>query len=569
MTTSSFYTDGETYDTAVVTSNDNPASTTPSQAPSSFYPSGEQYNEADINVTTVAASAAQASATAAASSAAQAAASAASAAVSATTATDEAGLTVTSAQAAAASESNAASSASSASTSATNAASSASSAATSASTATTQATNASNSAAAASTSATNAASSASAASTSATNASSSATSAATSASNAASAVQSAAGTATPQTPGTAAVGTSTKWAHEDHVHPKDSTKADLNSPVFTGAPQGPTPPNGDNSTKLATTAFVLANAPAKNYVINGAMMVSQENGTTAGTANGYYPVDQFSIATTASVAFSAAQVSKTTPGGSPNRLRVTATSAATPAAGTYLTIRQKIEGTRIADLLFGSAAAKTITIRLGVCAPAGTYGVSVFNNATNRCYTGQFVIASGEANTDVVKQVVVAGDTTGTWTTDATTGFQVDVVLTSSGSVQTAPGSWGVPGGFFTNAQTNFFGTNGNIFELFDVGLYQGSSAPSFLVPDYPSELAACQRYYCKIIAGMTLNTNGSPATTSHTAYFPVQMRTAPSGTVDTGAVQQTTIHSITSYQSSIAGSSWYSPSTYFLNARM
>ena len=33
----------------------------------------------------------------------------------------------------------------------------------------------------------------------------------------------------------------------------------------------------------------------KNYIINGAMMISQENGATAGTASGYYPVDQFSI----------------------------------------------------------------------------------------------------------------------------------------------------------------------------------------------------------------------------------------------------------------------------------
>lgn len=32
--------------------------------------------------------------------------------------------------------------------------------------------------------------------------------------------------------------------------------APINSPVFTGTPEGPTPSNGDNSTKLATTAFV-------------------------------------------------------------------------------------------------------------------------------------------------------------------------------------------------------------------------------------------------------------------------------------------------------------------------
>jgi len=35
-----------------------------------------------------------------------------------------------------------------------------------------------------------------------------------------------------------------------------NAKADLNSPSFTGTPTAPTPLSGDNSTKIATTAFV-------------------------------------------------------------------------------------------------------------------------------------------------------------------------------------------------------------------------------------------------------------------------------------------------------------------------
>lgn len=68
------------------------------------------------------------------------------------------------------------------------------------------------------------------------------------------------GTATPLINGTAAVGTSVKWAHEDHVHPTDTTRAPLASPTFTGAPAAPTPAYGDNSTNIATTAWVRANA---------------------------------------------------------------------------------------------------------------------------------------------------------------------------------------------------------------------------------------------------------------------------------------------------------------------
>lgn len=69
---------------------------------------------------------------------------------------------------------------------------------------------------------------------------------------------SAAGDGTPAAPGTAARGTSIHWARADHVHPTDTTRAPLASPVFTGDPQAPTPATADNDTSIATTAFVKA-----------------------------------------------------------------------------------------------------------------------------------------------------------------------------------------------------------------------------------------------------------------------------------------------------------------------
>lgn len=266
---SSFYADGETYDTSYTTPGDVPGATEASQAPSGFYPEGETYEQANPDTafsyaTQAAASAASAAShdassathdTNSANSAAAALASQNAAATSATNASN-------SATAAASSASSAATHDTSAGTHDTNAANSATAAASSASSASTSATNAANSASAASTSATNA-------STSATNAANSASSAATSASNAASAVQAAAGTATPLVDGTAAVGTGTKWAHEDHVHPTDTTRAPLASPGFTGTPTAPTPAVNDNSTKIATTAYVEGQASSANPVMNG------------------------------------------------------------------------------------------------------------------------------------------------------------------------------------------------------------------------------------------------------------------------------------------------------------
>lgn len=61
---------------------------------------------------------------------------------------------------------------------------------------------------------------------------------------------------TPIVDGTATVGTETSYARGDHVHPHDTSKANLASPTFTGTPKAPTASAGTNTTQLATTQFV-------------------------------------------------------------------------------------------------------------------------------------------------------------------------------------------------------------------------------------------------------------------------------------------------------------------------
>lgn len=244
---------------------------------------------------------------------------------------------------------------------------------------------------------------------------------------------------------------------------------------------------------------------SKNYILNGAMMVSQENAAVAGTTSGYYPVDQFTVNFVTSGALSVGQVASLTPGGSPNRLRITVTSAdAAVAAGDLLVAETRLEGQRIADLRSGSASAKTVTLQFGVKGPAGTYGVGFRNGAATRNYAAEFTIAPGEANTDVVKSVTLALDQSGTWANDTSLGIIINFVLMGGTNFQVSPNAWGsATVGITTSNQFNFMGTNGNVFELFDVGLYEGATAPSFQVPDYPSELLGCQRYYeaCPFVA--------------------------------------------------------------------
>lgn len=65
-----------------------------------------------------------------------------------------------------------------------------------------------------------------------------------------------AGSADPLMDGTKSVGSSAKYAREDHRHPTDTTRAPLASPALTGTPTAPTAGASTNTTQIATTAFV-------------------------------------------------------------------------------------------------------------------------------------------------------------------------------------------------------------------------------------------------------------------------------------------------------------------------
>jgi len=64
------------------------------------------------------------------------------------------------------------------------------------------------------------------------------------------------------------------FSRKTYVDSALALKAALSSPVFTGTPTAPTPTGGDNSTKLATTAYANLMAggavvPAKSIAANG------------------------------------------------------------------------------------------------------------------------------------------------------------------------------------------------------------------------------------------------------------------------------------------------------------
>jgi len=276
--------------------------------------------------------------------------------------------------------------------------------------------------------------------------------------------------------------------------------ANFGSAAFTGAvPSGFTAGwtvSDSGYVELSGLDTTVKTYSAKNYIINGAMMVSQENGLTGGTTSPYYPADMFYASFSHSGTPTVRQLAVATPAGSPNRIQYVASVADTSVAATdYAGLETRFEGLRIADLKSGTAAAKTVTLQFGVRAQAGTYCVSFRNGS--RCYVAEYVIAAGEALIDVVKSITLTLDTTGTWKTDNTFGLIITWILMAGTNYHTATKNAWQAGDFqATASQFNLMGTTNNTFDLFDVSLTEGTVAPPFKVPDYADELAACMRYY-------------------------------------------------------------------------
>ena len=144
-----------------------------------------------------------------------------------------------------------------------------------------------------------------------------------------------AGSATPLVDGTAAVGTSLRYARQDHVHPTDTTRAALASPTFTGVPAAPTAAQNTNTTQLATTAFVLGQASSTTPLVDGTAAVG--TATTFARADHVHPTDT-SRAPLASPALTGTPTAPTATAGT-NTTQIATTAfvqAAVPASATHI-----------------------------------------------------------------------------------------------------------------------------------------------------------------------------------------------------------------------------------------
>ena len=239
------------------------------------------------------------------------------------------------------------------------------------------------------------------------------------------------------------------------------------------------------------------NVTFRNRIINGAMVIDQRNAgaATANTINSY-TLDRWIVnqSTTGKIIIQQNAGSVTPPVGFTYYLGVTSQSAYSVAAGDYYILYQRIEGYNIADLAWGTASAKSVTLSFQVYSSlTGTFGGALTNNGQSRSYPFTYTISS--ANTWTTISVTIAGDTSGTWLTTNGIGIGVYFGLGVGSTYSGTAGVWA--GSVYASATgaTSVVGTNGATFYITGVQLEAGTTASPFEYRQYGTELALCQRY--------------------------------------------------------------------------
>ena len=274
----------------------------------------------------------------------------------------------------------------------------------------------------------------------------------------------------------------------------------------------------------------------KNRIINGAMVIDQRNAGASVTQSTsvVYTLDRFNIFGSVASKFTCQQNagSVTPPIGFSKYLGITSSSAYTVGASEVFRIAQPIEGFNTADLAWGTANAKTVTLSFQVYSSlTGTFGGSLTNENGDRSYPFTYTISS--ANTWTSASVTIAGDTTGTWV-GATNGvgiylfFGLGVGSTNSGTA----GAWAAANYRSATGAVSVVGTSGATFYITGVQLEVGSSATGFEYRMYSTELVNCQRYYEVVNPIYLQAATGGGGSNFLTYTFQVNKRATPTNVV-------------------------------------
>jgi hypothetical protein len=304
-----------------------------------------------------------------------------------------------------------------------------------------------------------------------------------------------------------------------------------------------------------TTAYVgsINDGPisgARNRIINGDMRIDQRNAGAAVTINSTantYTLDRwFASGESTDGVFTVDQTTDA-PAGFTNSTRITTTTADASIGSTQIYLfRQSIEGNNIYDLAFGTASAKAITISFWVRSSlTGTFGGALNNSVNDRNYPFTYSISA--ANTWEYKTISVAGDTTGTWLTDTGRGITLTFQIGAGSSRVAAAGGWtGTSNIYGATGATNVIGTLNATWDITGVQLEPGTVATPFERRSYGQELALCERYYQKLLVGVTVPGAVNTGSYTFTTPFRAVPRTSSTGIVSYSNISYSNASSLT-----------------------
>jgi len=238
----------------------------------------------------------------------------------------------------------------------------------------------------------------------------------------------------------------------------------------------------------------------KNRIINGAMVIDQRNaGASVTPTNFQYTVDRWAGYLSQTSKFTVQQNagSVTPPVGFSNYLGCTSSSAYSLTSTQVFGVAQAIEGFNTADLNWGTANAKTVTLSFWVRSSlTGTFGGSLANYNADRSYPFSYTISS--ANTWTYVSATITGCLDGTWGTGNSASIYVYISLGAGSTMSGTAGSWASADYRSATGATSVVGTSGATFYITGVQLEVGSSATGYEYVNYQTSLANCQRYFEK-----------------------------------------------------------------------
>ena len=288
----------------------------------------------------------------------------------------------------------------------------------------------------------------------------------------------------------------------------------------------------------------------RNYIINGAMLISQRGTSFAAVAHGEYTLDRWTANDTGAGVFTISQDTDVPNETYENSLKVDCTTAdASIAAGDIYAIQQYIEGLNSIPFAMGTSGAVTVTLSFWVkSTKTGTFCVALKNADASRGYVSQYTVS--DTNTWERKTITIPLDQTGTWLRTNGKGLAVMFTLACGSTRQASSAdTWEAGNVSATSSQVNALDSTANNFLITGVQLEEGSTATDFEHRTFGDELALCQRYYQQ---QFTFNGYASNTTTIQaSAPCIISMRATP--TLSAGGVLTVTDGAANYAQSSLS----------------